>query len=122
MSRTAWDAFDSASPVLRGGRAAALGCTLGAVAGSASGLADFGAHWLWLDTWPDRGMLLLRMLGLQAPLGALLGLVLGAWLGASEGLIARAAARARDPGTRGDALRALRLTLLLAPASFWIGA
>ncbi|HMI90812.1 MAG TPA: sulfatase-like hydrolase/transferase [Polyangiales bacterium] len=101
--------------------AALLGCALGAVAGVLSGLGDFGAHWLWLDTWPDRAVLLLRVIGLQAPLGAALGLVIGAMLGASEGAIERLAQRARNPAARGDALHALRLSVLLAPALFWIG-
>jgi len=107
MVRTAW--------------AALLGCALGAVAGVLSGLGDFGAHWLWLDTWPDRAVLLLRVIGLQAPLGAALGLVIGALLGATESSIDRLALRAGNPAARGDALRALRSSALLAPALFWVG-
>jgi arylsulfatase A-like enzyme len=108
MVRTAW--------------AALLGCALGAVAGVLSGLGDFGAHWLWLDTWQDRGVLLLRVIGMQAPLGAAIGLVIGALFGASEDSIERLARRAPEPAARGDALRALRSATLLAPALFWIGA
>ena len=103
-------------------RAALLGSALGAVAGVLSGLGDFGAHWLWLDTWPDRAVLLLRVLGLQAPLGAAIGLVLGVVIGLSEGAVNRLAERGRQPEARADVLRALRMALLLAPALAWVGA
>lgn len=58
-----------ASNLLRAG-------TLGALAGLALALADYGALWLWLPTWPLRAEVLVRMVAFQASAGALLGLTL----------------------------------------------
>ena len=60
------------------------GFLLGALAGAWMAFADFGAVWLWLPLWRDRLGLLLRLLGVLAPLGALAGALLalaclGAW-------------------------------------------
>jgi arylsulfatase A-like enzyme len=108
----------------RAARAAGLGCVLGCVGAALSAFSDFGAHWLWLATWGDRGALLVRLLGLQVPFGAAFGAGLGAAFGASEQLIEDAAARAVSDRSRAraiDALRALRLTALSSPALLWVG-
>jgi arylsulfatase A-like enzyme/HEAT repeat protein len=54
---------------------------IGAVAGGWLAFADYGALWLWLPVWRDRGGLLLRLLLTLIPCGAALGALL-AWLGA----------------------------------------
>ena len=60
--------------------------TFGALAGLCLALADYGALWLWLPTWPLRAEVLVRMLAFQGSAGALLGLTLHlvGWVGASE--------------------------------------
>jgi arylsulfatase A-like enzyme len=66
------------SPAYPGLRGAWL---IGAVAGAWLAFADYGALWLWLPLWRDRGGLLLRLLLTLIPCGAALGTLL-AWLGA----------------------------------------
>jgi arylsulfatase A-like enzyme len=53
---------------------------VGAAAGAWLAFADYGAIWLWLPLWRDRGGLLLRLLMTLIPTGAALGALL-AWLG-----------------------------------------
>lgn len=79
-------------------RAAALG----AMAGVATALADYGALWLWLPTWELRADVFVRMLALQAAAGLLAGSLLG--LGVATG---------RRLPTR---LRPLPLVALATPA------
>lgn len=62
--------------------AAARGLLRGAFAGLALALSDFGALWLWLPIWSDRGALLARLVATVVPLGALLGGVIGFLYGA----------------------------------------
>jgi arylsulfatase A-like enzyme len=69
----------------RAGLACAAGVWIGAIAGVATALADFGAHWLFMDSSRDRAWLLLRLLSLQPAIGAGFGAVaacLAAWSGA----------------------------------------
>lgn len=82
---------------------------IGAAAGAWVALADYGALWLWLPLWRDRGGLLLRLLLTLVPCGAALGALL-AWLGASTLRWAE-----RTPG-RAAQRWALLCTLLAAPA------
>ncbi len=63
-------------PVLSKGIAAGSGGLCGALAGLFVALGDFGATWLWLPLWRDRGDYLVRMLALAVPAGALLGALL----------------------------------------------
>jgi arylsulfatase A-like enzyme/HEAT repeat protein len=93
---------------------------VGCAGGALGALADFGAHWLWLDQWRDRGVLLLRLLGLLVPAGAALGASFGFAIGASDGWLQASATRlAARTGIARERLllaaRALRMTLLLAP-------
>lgn len=107
------------------GRSVALGLVLGAGAGALTALADFGAQWLWLDRWSERGWLLLRLLALEAPVGGLIGGLCGALLAVSSGVIARlvrrGAADADAEAWRTIAWRSLLLTVALSPALAWIG-
>ena len=60
----------------------------GAAAGAFSALAEYGATWLWLPVWRDRGGLLVRLLATLVPLGAALAL-LGSTLFGLSLLLAR---------------------------------
>jgi len=60
-----------------------IGAWAGTAAGCATALADFGAHWLYMESAADRAWLGLRLLSLQAAAGALLGLLSGLLLGAT---------------------------------------
>ncbi len=105
---------------MRSGPGAALraGFWCGALAGLFVALGDFGATWLWLPVWRDRGSYFLRMLGAIPPTGALLGLVL---VGLGVGL--QALVRRTAPGRKEravDALWALVLATLTLPACRWI--
>ena len=70
--------------------AGALGCAIGCAAGLLCAFSDFGAHWLWLETWSDRAGLLVALIGLQAPFGAVAGGLLGVLFGATDGALLRA--------------------------------
>jgi arylsulfatase A-like enzyme len=107
--------------LFRSVRAAAVGCLLGWVAGLATALSDFGAHWLWLEGMRDRAALLVRLVGLQLPAGAWLGALIGAAVGLTDALIDRAAARTTLSAVAVDRARAARTTALLAPAVVWVG-
>ncbi|NOY92351.1 MAG: hypothetical protein GXP55_14245, partial [Deltaproteobacteria bacterium] len=48
-----------------------LAAWAGALAGLLLALGDFGASWLWMPWWSDRGWLLLHLVALLTPLGAL---------------------------------------------------
>lgn len=113
--------------LLRTARAVSAGALIGLVAGIMTAFADFGAHWLWLEGWGDRAGLLLRLLGLQGPVGAALGAGLGVAFGATEGALVRTSERLAirfvlSGEHTADAARALRLAALLAPALIAIGA
>src|SRR5262245_43151934 len=115
------------SVLSRTARCASLGGLLGLLAGGVSAAADFGAHWLWLEDWEDRVDFFLKLFGLQVSVGIALGTLLGFILGATEGGVVRAATAfggrsGADPDKARDALRALRLTVLLAPALIAVGA
>jgi HEAT repeat protein len=104
----------------RTARAISIGCLVGCAGGALAALSDFGAHWLWLDDWRDRGVLLLRLFGLLVPAGAALGGLIGFAIGVSDQwLQASAAGWAARTGIPAErfllAARALRMTLLLAP-------
>jgi arylsulfatase A-like enzyme len=87
------------------------------MAGVATAVSDFGAHWLWLEGTRDRIALLLRLIGLQAPAGAWLGALLGAAFGCADAWIDR---RARSDVILQRA-RAARTTALFAPGVVWVG-
>ncbi|MDH5490873.1 MAG: HEAT repeat domain-containing protein [Myxococcales bacterium] len=87
-----------------------MGMYVGAGAGILTALGDFGASWLWLPWWTDRLELLARLLGLQAPLGAILGAALA--------LLAEALHRAERRLERD--LGVLPWLLLAAPGLAWI--
>lgn len=88
---------------------AGLVATAGALAGSWVGLSDFGSSWLWLTTWSDRGWLLLRLVALTAPIGAVVGASLWALSGLTDGL------RARWPRLDRPRLREIPWLMLAAP-------
>ncbi len=81
-------------------------------------LGDFGASWLWLAEPADRVELLLRLLALEVPLGALLGALLGGYAHLSGGLVERAAER-RGPAWPAR-LWPLPFVLLASPLLGWI--
>ena len=56
----------------------AAGLLLGAGAALFTSLSDFGAAWLWLQLWSDRGAFLVRLLTIQVGLGAVTGALVGA--------------------------------------------
>lgn len=92
-----------------------LGMWCGALAGLFVAMGDFGATWLWLPVWRDRGSYLLRMLGALTPTGAFLGasLVGLAWL------LRRAIAQpARGPTP--ELRLALAFALLTLPVCRWL--
>jgi arylsulfatase A-like enzyme len=91
--------------------AVGLGVLCGAFGGLCTALSDFGAQGLWLEQWADRAWLLIQLVGLQAPVGALLGGLLGGLLAASE----PALQRWERPRWPRPALRAALLSLLCAP-------
>jgi arylsulfatase A-like enzyme/HEAT repeat protein len=57
--------------------ALSVGTWIGALAGLATALADFGAHWLFMESAGDRGWLLVRLLSTQPAAGAALGAAAG---------------------------------------------
>jgi arylsulfatase A-like enzyme len=67
-----WPSRPPAGSVLRAG----LWC--GTLAGLFVALGDFGATWLWLPVWRDRGNYLWRMLAALGPVGGLVGVLLAA--------------------------------------------
>ena len=107
------------------GRGIARGLMLGAGAGALTAFADFGAEWLWLDRWTERGWLVLRLLALETPAGALVGALCGALLAVSTGAIARLSRRgagdAEGDAWRTSVWRALLLTLVGSPALACVG-
>jgi arylsulfatase A-like enzyme len=108
----------------RAARAATWGLVCGCAAGLLTALNDFGAHWLWLDRWADRAGLGLRLIAIQAPLGAIAGSLIAAALGITEPLIDRGSRGPRRALARLDRvalLQALRSAVLLAPIAAWLG-
>jgi arylsulfatase A-like enzyme/HEAT repeat protein len=96
--------------------AASAGIWVGALAGLATALADFGAHWLFMESMGDRLALLARLGCLLPALGAVFGAAAGAWIGLISPLRAAATRRlglAADSG-RGSAVFATLCTLPLA--------
>ena len=57
--------------------ATARGFLRGGLAGLALALSDFGALWLWLPIWSDRGALLVRVVATLVPPAAVLGGLIG---------------------------------------------
>lgn len=96
------------------GRTASRGALIGGAAALLVALGDFGASWLWLPWWLDRVELLVRLVTVQVPLGALLGATL-----ASVGHLSRrpTAAASRRLG-RGDPARERRWSRRLWPLPF----
>ena len=64
--------------------AASAGIWVGALAGLATALADFGAHWLFMESAEDRAGLLARLLCFLPALGAVLGAGAGSWFALIE--------------------------------------
>lgn len=71
-----------------------LGAWVGMVAGCATALSDFGAHWLYMESAADRAWLGLRLLTLQGATGAALGVFASALLAASARIASRFGRRA----------------------------
>lgn len=90
--------------------AACIGGLCGGLAGLFVALGDFGATWLWLPLWRDRGSYFARILSLSVPLGALLGALLMAFVALSYRSIARTG---RSPG------KLWPLPLVLASVPLW---
>src|SRR5262245_41183165 len=68
--------------------AASAGVWIGALAGLATALADFGAHWLFMESSGDRFTLLARLACLEPAAGALIGGVFGLAFGLASPLCA----------------------------------
>ncbi len=83
--------------------AASAGIWLGALAGLATSLADFGAHWLFMESAEDRAALLGRLLCLLPMLGAAVGALAGSWFASTSPLCT---AIVRRLGLPADSLRA----------------
>jgi arylsulfatase A-like enzyme/HEAT repeat protein len=73
--------------------AASAGVWLGAIAGFATALSDFGAHWLFMESTGDRLTLLARLVCLLPTLGAVAGAFAGSWFGLSVPVSAALAKR-----------------------------
>jgi arylsulfatase A-like enzyme len=82
----------------------------GAAAGAFSALGEFGATWLWLPVWRDRGGLLVRLLATEVPLGAALAVLLTTAFAGSFAFAAR-----RLSTRRATAATCLFWTLCAAP-------
>jgi arylsulfatase A-like enzyme len=105
-------------------RLVALGVLVGAGAGALGALADFGAEWLWLDRWAERGWFFVRLLALHVPVGALIGASCGVLLALGEPLVRQWARRPADPDAealRTDAGRPFILTACAAPWLAYVG-
>lgn len=97
------------------------GVLIGACAGLLTSLGDFGAAWLWIPLWSDRGCFLVRLLGTQVPCGAIAGAILGAIAAVALARLHPLAAgpQSADSKTKArklDGLLSLLFTILLAPA------
>jgi len=95
--------------------AASRGVLVGACAGVALALNDFGAIWLWLDMGPDRVALLNRLSGLLIPTGALVGGVGSIVLDGVRQALARAL-----PTKPGGWSIAHAATVIASPLCVWI--
>ena len=101
----------SAPRRLSSGAIIAVAATSGALAGIASALADYGAHWLFMESMRDRAWLLLRLLSLEPAAGACLGALLGVFVNISgSGL-----RRVDRHGERFERARAALFGLVSAP-------
>lgn len=69
--------------------AISMGIWLGALSGLATAFADFGAHWLFMESGHDRLTLFVRLLATQVPGAALLGATAGLVFGAAALAISR---------------------------------
>ncbi len=98
--------------VKRSLQAVSVGVWVGALAGLATALADFGAHWLFMESTRDRADLLLRLLSTQVPVAAVLGALVALVHSGASPLVA---ARLEAPSARTRA-RAGIFALLLTPA------
>ncbi len=100
--------------------AVSVGVWLGAIAGVATSLSDFGAHWLFMESAGDRTLLLLRLLSLQPAAGAALGALGGLVYGCAAGPIDRLATQRAQTDTSRVRIRrgllSLCFTLALLPA------
>jgi arylsulfatase A-like enzyme/HEAT repeat protein len=94
--------------------ALSVGTWVGALAGLAGALADFGAHWLFMESALDRRWLLIRLLSTQPAAGALLGAGCACFDSLCVRTSARLAAQAVRPRIE-RVLRVLLFTLLLTP-------
>ncbi len=98
------------------------GALVGACAGLLTGLNDFGAAWLWIPRWEDRGVFLLRLLGTQAPCGAAAGIVLAGIAAVALPRLMSVAVGSDGAGSKNadrklDRLLSLLFATLLAPAT-----
>jgi arylsulfatase A-like enzyme len=90
----------------------ATGACVGALAGAASALSDYGAHWLFMESARDRLWLALRLLSLQASAGLALGLGAALIVATGDALLR---GRARIPG------EAALFALLCSPLAYDVG-
>ena len=88
----------------------ARGACVGALAGTASALSDYGAHWLFMESARDRLWLALRLLSLQASAGLVLGL--------TAALIVAAGAAVQRPRLWGEASL---FALACSPLAYSVG-
>lgn len=92
-----------------------MGAWIGLAAGSATALADFGAHWLFMASFGDRAWLGLRLLSLQTAAGVLLGAAAGLGIAAAGRLAAFL-----SPKRRTLQLQAAVLGLACTPAAIML--
>lgn len=74
-------------------RTASRGALLGAASACVLALGDFGASWLWISDGLDRLALVLRLLMIEVPIGAVLGASIGAYAHAANGPMRKLHAR-----------------------------
>lgn len=86
-----------------------LFATAGLIAGIWVALSDFGSSWLWMTSWPDRGWLLVRLVLLFGPVGALAGMIVARLLLLADRI------RALDPRLSRPRLWSLPWLVMLAP-------
>jgi arylsulfatase A-like enzyme len=91
----------------------------GAAAGAFSALGEYGATWLWLPVWRDRGGLLVRLLATLVPLAAALCALAAVAFALSQALLRRRNGRLHHVASEARAV-SLFWTLCALPLARWL--